>query len=303
MQPIPSFAVSCREGNSLLGGTLMAKLTVRRVLFLFLSVFACLALLFWAGGNFARQAELDNVFALMAPPFVSVAHAQDAAPGGMPASIFDGEAGIAAYFRSPSAITLATVVPLYRTIETQTAQYIVGSIPVPDYPESEDVHLYIHTDGWVMAYYLKADPTGKIFDWRIYTGGTTIPTKLERVLGLVVSQIGIVQPAMTFYHFQYPNATHMLLVADQAPTNSGDSFQVNPTSAYAYLERSWALGCFGSLCNYVLDGTQIASTGSATTSQGLLSPSQLMLDQFHTVSVTDGASPADLGLALIYRVP
>ena len=62
-----------------------------------------------------------------------------------------------------------------------------------------------------------------------------------------MAQIGIVQPPMTFYHFQYPNATHMLLVADQAPNDSTDSFQVNPTSAYAYSERSWSLGCFAVL--------------------------------------------------------
>ena len=281
----------------------MAKLTVRRVLFLFLSVFACLALLFGAGGGFARQAEPDNVFALKAPPFVSVAHAQAAAPDAVPASIFDGEAGIAAYFQSPGAISLATVAPLYRTIETQTAQYIIGSMQVPDYPESEDVHLYVHTDGWVMAYYLKADASGKVFDWRQYEGGTTIPTRLERILGLVVSQIGIVQPAMTFYHFQYPNATHMLLVADWAGSTT-DSFQVSLTSAYAYLERSWALGCFGHTCNYVLDGAQITIIASNTTSQGLLAPSQLVLDQFHTISNTDTAyDSTEMGLALIYRVP
>ena len=77
-----------------------------------------------------------------------------------------------------------------------------------------------------------------------------------------MAQIGIVQPPMTFYHFQYPNATHMLLVADQAPTTPADSFQVNLTSGYVYFERSWALGCLRALvctCNDVLDGTQIAA--------------------------------------------
>ncbi len=221
----------------------MARFTTRRALFFSISVLSCLALLFGVGGHLARPAAPDNAHALVAPPFLSIAYAQDAAPEAVPSSIFDNEAGIAAYFQSPGAISLATVVPLYRTIETQTAQYIIGSVAVPNYPESEDVHLYVHTNGWVMAYYLKADPVGKIFDWRSYSAAQPIPTTVgERSSAFVVSQIGIAQPPTTFYHFQYPNATHMLLVAELAVEHYADSFQVNPTSAFGYYERSWSLG-------------------------------------------------------------
>jgi hypothetical protein len=290
----------------------MPHFTVRRTLLLFLSGLTCLALLFGVGGgHLTRSAGPDNAYALKAPSFLGVAYAQGAAPEAAPASIFDGEAGIAAYFQSPSAINLATVKPLYRTIETQTAQYIIGSMAVPEYPESEDVHLYIHTNGWVMAYYLKADPVGKIFDWRSYTGGTTIPTKIERILGLVVAQIGIVQQPMTFYHFQYPNATHMMLIADQA-VDSTDSFDVNLTSSFAFSERSWAMGTHQVAATYNLDGNQIKQlpapgSGNWATAQGLLSPTQLTLDVFHVIGIapadTWAIDTADAGLALIYRVP
>jgi len=284
----------------------MAHFTVRRTLFLSLSVLTCLALLFGVGGvRLARPAEPDNAHALKAPPFLSVAYAQEAAPEAALASIFDSEAGIAAYFQSPDSINLATVAPLYRTIETQTAQYIIGSMAVPEYPESEDVHLYIHTNGWAMAYYLKGDPVGRIFDWKGYTGGAAIPTRLENVLNVVVSQIGIAQPTMTFYHFQYPNATHMLLVAEQGPTVNGtDSFQVNLTSAYGYYERSWSLGCYSSWmdsCGYSVDGVSIAGLTDAI-SQGFVTPAQLAPDAFHTIAV-NGGSGAKAGLTLIYRVP
>ena len=108
----------------------MPHFTVRRTLFLSLSVLTCLALLFGVGGvHLTRSASPDNAYALKAPPFLSVAYAQGAAPEAAPASIFDGEAGIAAYFQSPSVISLGHASrPLYRTIETQTAQYIIGSI-------------------------------------------------------------------------------------------------------------------------------------------------------------------------------
>ena len=293
----------------------MPHFTVRRTLFLSLSVLTCLALLFGVGGgHLTRSASPDNAYALKAPPFLSVAYAQSAAPEAAPASIFDGEAGIAAYFQLPGAINLATVVPLYRTIETQTAQYIIGSVQVPDYPESEDVHLYIHANGWVMAYYLKADPTGKVFDWQQYAGSTTIPTRLEKVLGLVVAQLGIPQPSVTFYHFQHPNATHMLLIADRTTRPALiDSFDVNPTSSYSYFERSWAVGGHFTSTKYYLDGVLIKELGWKSgndwvTSQGLLAPTQLTLDNFHTVKIEiiwEHGTPnsADAGLALIYRVP
>jgi hypothetical protein len=137
-----------------------------------------------------------------------------------------------------------------------------------------------------MAYYLKADPVGKIFDWRQYTGDTTIPTKLEKVLGLVVAQIGIPQPVISFYHFQYPNASHLLLVAERASGGGEDSFEVNPTSVYGYFERSWSVGADGA-AGYYLDGNQIKRKGvnhpNWATFQGFLIPSQLTVDSFHTI--------------------
>ncbi len=46
----------------------------------------------------------------------------------------------------------------FRTIEAETNDYIIGSVDLQDYPEQFDTHVYIHRDGWFMAYYLAADP-------------------------------------------------------------------------------------------------------------------------------------------------
>jgi hypothetical protein len=70
------------------------------------------------------------------------------------------------------SITINSVASLFRTIEVSTTDYIIGSIPVPNYPETEDAHAYIHKDGWMLAYYLKVDPVGKIVDWQSYDGVT-----------------------------------------------------------------------------------------------------------------------------------
>jgi len=182
---------------------------------------------------------------------------------------------------------------LYRTIETQTSQYIIGSIPVQNYLESDDVHVYVHVDGWVLAYYLKADPTGKIFDWKSYTGGATIPTKLEKILSDVASAVGAPAPTITFYHFQYPNASNMMLIAED--TANGNDFTVQLPSSYAYYERSWSIrSCCG--VEFQLDGTTVGNDIGG--GYGTLSASQLAPDVTHTIAVNGNGC-----LALIYRVP
>lgn len=241
----------------------------------------------------STPANRNGVFSFLAPPFVSIANAASS-----PAvSQIENEAGMSAYFKSPTTINLNSVVSLFRTIESQTATYIIGSIAVPDYPETEDVHVYIHVDGWVLAYYLKADPSGKIFDWKAYTGGANIPTKLENVLSIVASQIGAPSPTPTYYDFRYPNATHLMLIADRL-ADSLDSFQVNLPGSFGYYERSWSTY----QSEYILDGTYLAS--GCGTSQGTLTATQLSPDTFHTIKGNYFCSNyMSIGLVLIYRVP
>jgi len=257
-----------------------------------------LFLIFGLASKPSTPASRNGVFSFLAPPFVSVANAASS-----PAvSQIENEAGISAYFKSPTTINLNSVASLFRTIESQTATYIIGSIAVPNYPETEDVHVYIHVDGWVLAYYLKADPSGKIFDWKAYTGGTNIPTKLENVLSIVASQIGAPSPTPTYYDFRYPNATHLMLIAERVG-DGDDSFQVNLPGSFAYYERSWAMSHVN---GYFIDGVNISGYPAEIcgTYQGNLSAVQLSPDAFHTIA---GTLPCygsyNIGLALVYRVP
>jgi hypothetical protein len=241
-----------------------------------------------------------GTIALKAPPFVGVASAQEGTQS--IASFLDDEAGISAYFNAGGPVDLAMAKAAFRTIEVQTADYIIGSVPVTDYPESEDVHVYIHRDGWLLAYYLKADPTGKIFDWRRYTGAT-IPTKLEKALTAVAALAGVTVSNTTFYDFRYPNATHLTLIAED--TANGNTFQVNLPGTFTYYERSWSLGSTTTrTATLSLDNVQIQIHGNGyVTSQGILTPAQLTVNVFHTIQVGVYDYSAWGGLALVYRVP
>lgn len=281
-----------------------------------------LALLLTGVGPQAAAPQADpqgnNTLRLAPPAFVRSAHAQEggvtrdaAAPEATPAGFPEDEAGIAAYFKSANPINLNNVKSVFRVIESQTAEYIIGSVPVTNYPDTEDVHVYVHKDGWFLAYYLAADPVGKIFNWRQYhdTGRTKITTKLEDTLALVTSTAGVsFLPGATHYHFRYPSATHLMLITEWARGGT-DSFQVKLPGEFVYWEMSWSFGAEQDHANYSLNDVEITRTLSGIsaweTKQGKLTPAQMLTDQYHTVAVESAwRSPyAYAGLALLYTVP
>lgn len=258
-------------------------------------VVAVLLLAFGLVGRPGTPAKGNNVFALQAPPFVGVALANTDSI----TSTIEDEAGISAYFQASTSINLSSVRSVFRTIEAETADYIIGSVPVANYPESEDVHVYVHKDGWILAYYLAADPVGKIFDWKSYNGGTSISTKLEKTITVIADEVGISFMGATYYDFRYPNANRMMLIAE-ALDSGGNEFTVKLPSSFVYYERSWGLYNTEANGGWVLDGRQIASLGwnCWCTSQGFLAANDLSLDTTHTISVDDCG-----GLALVYRIP
>lgn len=251
----------------------------------------------------STPAQGSNEFVLKPPPFVSIAQAQESS-----APFPQDEAGISAYFRAPFPITIASVHDAFRTIEHEDSNYIIGSVAVPDYEgESEDVHVYVHRDGWFLAYYLASDPAGKIIDWRLYdsTGRTTFSTKLESALSVVALPAGVTPNGISFYDFRNPNANRLIMIADW--TEGTDTFQVNLPNDFTYLERSWSFGTtrHGRL---KLNGQQLfgSTTFGWLTTQGLLTVLQLPQSQYHTLQVehdTYYTTSSYGGLVLIYRVP
>jgi hypothetical protein len=264
------------------------------VLFLLLALFVL---------NVAPQPAIpapgDNAIALKAPSFVKVASAQeapDAAPIGFP----QDEAGISTYFKVEGPVDLSLARAAFRTLEVETADYLIGSVPVPNYLEVKDVHVYVHQDGWFLGYYLRQDATGKIFDWiRYYAGNRrTIPTTLETALGVVAGQAGVSVPGFTYYDFLYPNATHLMLIAED--TSNGNYFQVNLPVSFSFYERSWSLGAINDV-DWWLNGTRISYLyASYQSSEGTLTGAQLPPNTIHTIAIGGNGFG---GLALVYRVP
>jgi len=248
-------------------------------------------------------ASPDNVFRLQAPPFVGVARAD----AGAIASFLDDEAGIAAYAQTSGPIDLSVVRNEFRAIERETEDYIIGSVGIPDYSEDHDPHVYVHTDGWVLAYYLNSEPASYMMDLRHYDGVEIGTTKLEDAMHEILSAIGIISFDTTFYDFRYPNATHIMLIAEANYDPGDESFDVHLPSEFTYYDRSWshALYYYYSSKLY-LDDILVNSLDGGSGwkfAHGGFTTSELPPGVSHTmrVDLNDYLSDAFCGMALVYQ--
>ena len=181
----------------------------------------------------AHTAKANNVFDLRSTTIYYRAKADS--NNSFIGDKLDDEAGISAYYKTPDAIDLNDVRGLFRTIEMETSEFIIGSVAVPNYPEHYDVHVYVNINGWILSYYLKEDNVGKIVDVYHETINSTVFTT---VIATVASAAGAPFTEATYYDFRYPNATNMILVFEDM--DNGNDFTIQVPSDYGYFERGWA---------------------------------------------------------------
>lgn len=249
-------------------------------------------------GRLQVKPELN--LSLQRPSFVQAA-TDDSSPGTTAevAAKLSEEAGISAYKQASGPINLDHVRGLYRTIEMETADYIIGSVPVPNYSEHFDVHVYVHTDGWILAYYLKDQVASKMVDVKAETVSTTM---LETVVSIIAGAVGQSTSDLKYYDFRYPNATHILLVAEDAV---GDiDFTIQLPSEYIYYGYSYNIGCNGRndhYCDLFIDGIeQPYDYFDSYIKYGAVLASTLLVGQTHQIILDD---LTDYGVLVItYRV-
>ncbi|MEA3417340.1 MAG: hypothetical protein U9R02_14570, partial [Thermodesulfobacteriota bacterium] len=195
--------------------------------------------------NGISQCSERSSISLVPPSFIGLASATEAMGNGVSAtsragtSFLEEEAGISAYTNVGEEINLERAKSAYRTIEYETDEYIIGSVPLPDYAETEDVHAYVHKDGWVVTYYLKGEPVAKIVDWEDYSTDERITgTKLEDGVGVVCNAAGVPIRDLKYYDFRYANADKMMIVADAQWTEGTDTFKLKLPSDFVFYEKS-----------------------------------------------------------------
>ena len=211
-------------------------------------------------------------------------------------NFLEDEAGAALYRNAGQVLNLTKAKTAFRTIEAETATYVIGSMALPSLPApSEDVHCYVHVDGWIVVYYLKQEPLAKIVSSVYWSGGQLTSTKLDGGMQKICDALQVLNTNVKKYHFQYPNANNWEIVASTSP------FNINVPGSFNVYERSFyrgtTSGCVSSI--FSLDGSCISSTED----HGVLSLSQLMPDQFHAVGPCPSYCMPLVAICLVYQKP
>jgi hypothetical protein len=228
------------------------------------------------------------------------------------ASFLEDEAGISAYGQV-SSVNLDLAENAFKNVEEKTDEYIIGSVALDEYGESDDVHVYVDISGWMIAYYLNQEMASKIIDWRDYSGGAITSTKLQDAIVKVTDAMVAFMPEIIYYDFRYPGATSIMIVTDEE-TESGttETFRIMIPSTYSIANATWSHYIeSGKNCEIKIDGETLHS-GSATYNswniwEGVIPPSLLTPDLFHEVSLYHvdyyGSGYSNGAIVLIYSQP
>ena len=101
---------------------------------------------------------------------------------------------------------------------------------------------------------------------------------------------------VTYYNFNFPNATHMLLVGENA-----EEFAITIPSNYAYYELSWASTYYRDYHYLSIDGQAVGYLYRASGHQyGSVQLVSFLPDVAHVVAPYDGYYGA---LVIMYRMP
>lgn len=211
--------------------------------------------------NIASTENPGGLFSLSVPVFAQTA-SNDQFP--------HNEVGICAYVKVEQEIDLSRTEMVFSGIEASEDEYVIGTIALPSLMEDMWPHVYISSSGWIMAYYPKSEPTSRIVQWIGYQRDVITTTTLRDALVQVSQQIGLstaaVGTSMAYYHFQYPNATKLLIALD---TMSGtDTFTYTIPFGLNLYDASWShyaqsLGTYDS-SNFDIDSSRISGRGSGS---------------------------------------
>ena len=150
------------------------------------------------------------------------------------------EAGISAYVKAKASIpNLDIVKPALATIERETGDYIVGTVAIDYHTEEQYPHVYVSTDGWVVAYYPNDRPSSWILPWADYSGGTIASTTLSKAAGIVCTQIGGTTTGLKYYDFRYEDASKMMIIVESVK-NGENFFKVTIPTSFATYAVDWS---------------------------------------------------------------
>lgn len=202
-----------------------------------------------------NQSQLAEVqagqgMALQPPEFLQSAYAQDAAQ--VDFSFILEEAGITAYTKLDQELDLENLKSRFKTIGQQTDEFVSGIMiapgyeKLPEFGENAEVQVFLHYDGWIVAYLTRWQSASAMFDWVNYDEKRLKDSSLlENVVRMLALDVGATDFEISYYDFRNPEATSIMLVADRADDiRRNESFQINIPREFTVYESSWSYSQF-----------------------------------------------------------
>ncbi|MBT4500361.1 MAG: hypothetical protein HOC74_21720 [Gemmatimonadetes bacterium] len=186
-------------------------------------------------------ASSGEEFSLEIPDFRAAKMAQNG-DSAFPAD----SAGIAAYVGLEQAIDLEVIKPLFDEVKEVQENFIWGMIEVSNFGGNSQVHLYVDTDGWLVAFLKHNEPTAGMMQWLPADKNTPVISAISRTtLTDVLREVAVAIQVdflsqIRYGHFKYPEATGMKLFVKVTPTKSTTNFtKVIIPQPYTLYEKSY----------------------------------------------------------------
>lgn len=183
-----------------------------------------------------------------------------------------------------------------------------------EFDEDAEVQVFLHHDGWIVAYLTRHQTASALFDWVNYEEKRLTSTIIESVVELLALDSGVDDFKVDYYDFRYPDATNLMLVADHADADRpNESFEIIIPRQITVYESFWSSAQFGIRTYYnsrypgecVLNDEKLASLDPGGERwrlwSGELTKAKLPPDTNHKLSVSADNRSSYCGIAIVYR--
>ena len=245
-----------------------------------------------------------GVISLVAPPFIGVAGAAEATGGN---AFPEDEAGISAYVNVNQSINITEAVKAFTQIEELSQTHAIGIIPI----DNTNVHVYVDTDGYIVAYFKNTEPASNIIKWSgmDFDNPKIVDFTTNAAIKAMCDKINVyyrdIKDDIKYYDFEFPDAEKMVIFLNARSSDGDEYTHIFIPGKYRLYEASYSLinegrGYWDESILYV-DGTEIARTDCLTT--GLYNlESTLTLGEPHTIKLyCYGRGGGGVGTILIYK--
>ena len=224
---------------------------------------------------------------------------------------FDTQAGMAAYVNVGS-LNLENAIEAYNQINNLSTSHAVGLINIGNVYGSDNIHVYVDVNGWIVAYITRDEQLGKIVQWNAinYTN-PVIKTTFEDAISIVSSKIGVnyseIKGNIKYYDFEHPQATNIVVFMNVRNGAGSDYTTVLIQDNYLLYEMSFShFGGYNDWnyyypSNLYLDGNLISKTTyGIRRNLGNYDPNILTKDVPHTILLQESLS-GGVASIIIYK--